>query len=332
MRRLLATFLLVSLITVGVLGFSFVLFIHLPYGQGGDFTIEPGKTVAQITDDLERHSLISSKRLFKLYVRVKGLDRKIRAGDYKYPPLMTPKALLGYLLKGDFARVRITIVEGWTAKQIAKYLADRELLSAESFLAAMRDPLLIQSLGLSTAVLEGYLYPDTYQIYRPKGPEEVVRKLVNRFHEVYYKESFVERAREVGMSDYDVLVLSSIVEKETGRVEERPLIASVFLNRLKKGIALASDPTVIYGLPNFDGNLRKIDLETASPYNTYLNPGLPPTPISNPGRDSLRAVLYPAESDYLYFVAKGDGSHEFSRTLEEHNKAVYQYQQAPYRN
>jgi UPF0755 protein len=190
-------------------------------------------------------------------------------------------------------------------------------------MALTADADLVASYEIDGPSLEGYLFPDTYFVSRDMAPRQIIDLMVKRFWEVYH--DLVEH-RQVEMPLRDVVTLASIVEKETGLPEERPVIASVFLNRLKRKMRLESDPTVIYGIKDFDGNLKKKDLDLPGPYNTYCHFGLPPGPIANPGRESLRAVLTPAETEYLYFVSKNDGSHHFSATLSEHNRAVARYQ------
>lgn len=199
------------------------------------------------------------------------------------------------------------------------------LVSAEAFLQAASDPGLIESLGIEGYPFEGYLFPETYNFPKGVTAEQIIKKMVDHFRSVFTP-AWTERAHAMGFTIHQVVTLASIVEKETSKPEERPLIASVFLNRLKRRMRLESDPTVIYGIKDFDGNLTRKDLRTMSPYNTYRIKGLPPGPIANPGRASIEAVLYPSEEPYLYFVSKNDGSHHFSPTLREHNRMVRRYQ------
>jgi UPF0755 protein len=180
-------------------------------------------------------------------------------------------------------------------------------------------------LGVNATTLEGYLYPDTYNFPRFTKPEEILRTMVARFHQFFTPEVKAQAAA-LNMTEHEVVTLASIIEKETGQEDERPLIAAVFQNRLKKKYPLQSDPTVIYDIPNFDGNLTRAQLTTSTPFNTYMHPGLPPGPIANPGIKSILAALHPAPVSYLYFVSKNDGSHQFSSTLTEHNQAVHHYQ------
>jgi UPF0755 protein len=205
-------------------------------------------------------------------------------------------------------------------------LAERGIIdNQEAFLSLAFSSDFAAGLGIAGDGVEGYLFPDTYLFSKEVAPAEVIKTMVENFKRVYAPD-FSLRAAELGMTDREVVTLASIIEKETGLAEERPLISAVFHNRLKLGIPLSSDPTVIYGIADFDGNLRKRDLEKKTPYNTYLIRGLPPGPIANPGRSSILAALYPAPVKYLYFVSRNDGSHHFSATIREHNEAVRRYQ------
>jgi UPF0755 protein len=213
-------------------------------------------------------------------------------------------------------------------------LENLNLVDRKAFLQKTSSAAFINALGLSQLAgqtLEGYLFPDTYHLLREMDPEEVIRMMVQQFRKVFGSD-FDQWASELGMPEREIVILASIIEKETSLSEEKPLIAAVFHNRLKKKIPLQSDPTVIYGIKNFNGNLTKEDLLRPTPYNTYLLSGLPPTPICNPGRDSLLAAVRPASVSYLYFVSKNDGSHHFSSDIEEHNRAVWKYQKYPRKN
>jgi UPF0755 protein len=237
---------------------------------------------------------------------------------------MTPVEILENLTKGNILTYSVTIPEGFTVMQIADLLQEMGLCDKEAFLSSVHESPM--GAGDKTAVtdLEGYLYPDTYKFARGVGPVSIVRMMTGRFREK--TRPYREKVEESGMAMNDIVTLASIVEKETGSAEERPVIASVFLNRLKKGMRLESDPTVIYGIEDFNGNLTREDLKKPGPYNTYTETGLPAGPIANPGIDSIRAVLYPSDTDFLFFVSKNDGTHYFSRTLSEHNRAVQTYQ------
>jgi len=325
-KRILGTFLVVFLVGSGVLALNLFIFFKTPYGEQNQiFEIKRGTPVNQIIQGLEAKGVISNAPFFKAFLLFKRAAAKIRAGDYLFEARLTPKQVLALLMKGDFVTHRITIPEGWTARQIADYLEKLHLVNSQAFLEKCSDVPFIRSLKLGVPYLEGYLFPDTYDLYQPKNEEQVLRKFVERFREIYQKQ-IAPYLTASGLSEYDLITLASIVEKETGKIEERPLIAAVLLNRLRKNMPLAADPVVIYGISNFNGNLTRKDLETAGPYNAYLNVGLPPTPISNPGLASLRAVLHPAQTDYLYFVSKNDGTHYFSTNFEEHSAAVRKYQ------
>lgn len=326
MTRLLVIFIFVVVVVVGVVAANMYVFLHTPSGETEQFVvIERGTSPNKILKELEEKGIISNDALFKMYLLLKHASGKIRAGEYHFPPRLMPSEVMDLLLKGDFAKRRVMIPEGWNTRDIAKYLGELKLVDPDLLLKKCSDPVFIQSLGFSTTSLEGYLFPDTYEIYKPKDEEEVLKKFVDRFREIYSKE-FETKAKERGLTQEQVVIIASIVEKETGHPDERPLIASVFFNRLKIDMPLASDPTIIYGIPNFNGNITREDLNRPSPYNSYVNRGLPPTAIANPGEASLKAVLYPAESEYLYFVSKNDGTHHFSKTEEEHKEAVRRYQ------
>jgi UPF0755 protein len=220
---------------------------------------------------------------------------------------------------------RLVLPEGLRMEEIAARIEAAGLGSAAAFLAVARDPASPAAFGVEGEDLEGYLFPETYALARGVPARDVARMMVEPFHSVWSTLEPSARARGVAMRE--VVVLASLVEKETGAPEERPLIASVFLNRLARGMRLETDPAVIYGIADFDGNLRRVHLEdAANPYNTYAHGGLPPGPIANPGAAALRAVVEPAQSDYLYFVAKKDGTHQVSRTYSEHVRAVNRFQ------
>jgi UPF0755 protein len=247
---------------------------------------------------------------------------------------MLPLEILNALTKGQVKRHLVTIPEGYTISQIAQLLEDLNLVEKKSFLQKTSSPVLINALGLSHLAgptLEGYLFPNTYHLYKEMDPEEVIQMMTHEFKKVFGPD-LANRTTELGISEREAVILASIIEKETALPEEKPLISAVFQNRLKKKIPLQSDPTVIYGIKNFNGNLTKEDLFRQTPYNTYLTIGLPPTPICNPGKDSLLAAVNPAPVPYIYFVSKNDGSHFFSSDIEEHNRAVWRYQKNQRKN
>ncbi|MCP9440734.1 MAG: endolytic transglycosylase MltG [Nitrospira sp.] len=292
--------------------------------------IPAGWTLQQVAALLEREQVIKSRWAFVWLARSQEADRKIQPGEYEVHAAMPPADILSKLVTGRVVLHSVTIPEGATIAQIADILSERNITDRAEFIRLVRDKSFIQTLKISAESLEGYLFPDTYRFARPTAAKEVIQTMVDQLDRVFSVE-WQGRAKELGMTMHQVLTLASVIEKETGSADERPHISSVFHNRLKKNIPLQSDPTVIYGLPHFDGNLRKKDLLHPSPYNTYRWVGLPPGPIANPGADSIRAALYPASTPHLYFVSKNDGTHYFSTTLVQHNKAVEQYQKRPFR-
>jgi UPF0755 protein len=284
----------------------------------------PFRAVVQI---LKNDGLLRSPSGFYLMARLMGVTGRVQAGEYELSTAMLPAVILHKLVTGDVVKYRFTIPEGYTIRQIARRLKEQDIIQdEEQFLAIAFSASFASSLGIEGRSVEGYLFPDTYLLPKGASSSDIIKTMVGKFKQVYGPD-FAQRAAELGMTDREIVTLASIIEKETGLSEERPFISAVFHNRLKRGIPLCSDPTVIYGIPDFDGNLRKSDLQKRTPYNTYLSKGLPPGPIANPGRSSILAALYPAPVQYLYFVSRNDGSHYFSNTLREHNQAVWQYQQ-----
>jgi UPF0755 protein len=287
--------------------------------------IPPGAGVRQVAGILAKEGIISDPEKFRYLVRWRGVSGRLQAGEFDFQPGLRPEAVLERLVAGQPVLYRITVPEGYTLVQIAGLLDQKGIWSGEKFLIAARDPGFTASLGIPHPSLEGYLFPETYSFPRSAGEAEIVRAMVHRMEKEFTPESEAAMTA-LGFSRHEALTLASIVEKETGLAYERPLVASVFLNRLQRGMRLQSDPTVIYGLPNYDGNLRKPDLETWTPYNTYRIAGLPPGPIANPGSASIHAVLHAPKTNYLFFVARGDGSHEFSVSYRDHTRAVDRFQ------
>ena len=289
------------------------------------FTVAPGEPLGAIARQLEEGGLVRSARAVEWIARLRGLDGSLRTGEYALSAAWSPGTILSHLASGETINYPVVLPEGFTAAQIGARLASSGLVDAEAFAAAVRDPELIASLGIQAQSLEGYLFPETY--FFPKGlrADEMVRILVQPFLAVWREIEPLATAQ--GLSQHELVTLASIVEKETGVPEERALVAAVFRNRLLRRMRLESDPTVIYGITKFDGNLRRKDLEDAgNRYNTYRIAALPPGPIASPGEASLRAVVAPAKSKHLYFVARNDGTHAFSNTFREHARAVELYQ------
>ena len=332
-----STHLLRNRLTYFVIGLVFLIGIFLfvgfgyylshPAEEGGNeqiFLVRDGSTLNEVAGELESKKIITGKPLFLLWARLMGYSRSIKAGEYCLSSGMPPLKILEVLSKGAVITHPITIPEGFTIEQIGELLEEKGLVNIEEFLAVTGDPDVAKRYGISGHSLEGYLYPDTYHFGRGLSPASIVEVMIKHFWEV--TGPLREKIEQSGMTIEEVITLASIVEKETGRAEERPIIASVFLNRLKKRMRLESDPTVIYGIKDFSGNLKKKHLTQRTPYNTYVIRGLPPGPIANPGKEAIEAVLFPANTNFLYFVSKNDGSHYFSKTLTEHNKAVQKYQ------
>jgi UPF0755 protein len=293
--------------------------------------IRKGMPLSKISAMLEQEGIIKNRRFFVAIATILGKKAGIKAGEYEFHTQMLPLEVLGILAKGQVKLHLVTIAEGFTLNQIAQFLEESNIVDRHAFLKKASSPVFISSLDLPAeagSTLEGYLFPDTYHLFKGMDPEQVIQIMVRQFKKVFNPD-LANRASLLGISQRETVILASIIEKETSLSEEKPIISAVLHNRLKKRIPLQSDPTVIYGIKNFDGNLTKEDLLRPSPYNTYLVNGLPPTPICNPGKDSILAALYPAPVPYLYFVSKHDGSHYFSADFEEHNQAVWKYQKYP---
>lgn len=284
-----------------------------------------GESLTSLADRLEQQGIIADFKYFKLLALLRGDDKKLKAGEYALSASMTPNQVLDVLVDGRTYLHHLTIPEGFTLKQIAQEVNRNELGQADEFIALATDPEFVSVLGIQAQSLEGYLFPDTYFFPKGTSTETLIIKMVERFKE-QFTDQWHDRAKELNRSIHEIVTLASIIEKETGAEFERPLIASVFHNRLKKNMRLESDPTVIYGIADFDGNIKRKHLRELTPYNTYRIKGLPPGPIANPGREAIKAALYPAETDYLFFVSKKDNTHHFSKTIQEHQKAVRKYQ------
>ncbi len=281
-------------------------------------------TIARQLHDL---GLVHHPLAFRALARVRGAGGRLKAGEYSLSGPLSLEGILDALVRGDVARRDLTVLEGRSLDEVAALVAG-EGLDLGTFLAAARDPSPVRDLDPAAADLEGYLFPDTYDLPQsPEAPRSLVRLMTQRFRQVIVPE--LERIAEKGLTVREVVTLASIVELETARAIERPRIAAVFLNRLEKGMPLQTDPSIIYALRKagrWDGNIRKRDFDIDSPYNTYRRAGLPPGPLGSPGREAIRAVLEPAETRDLYFVSRNDGTHEFSETLTAHNRAVNRYQ------
>jgi len=296
-----------------------------PDGGAQIVAVPQGQRFKTTAKDLHTRGIIGSVFKFNLYARVKGYDKKIKAGEYHLSAAQSPREILDVIVSGKVRFYKITIPEGYNLVQIADLIPAAGLGSAADFLTSARDKALARKFGIEADSFEGYLFPDTYHFPKGARVEGIIEVMVKRFRQVLTPE-WERRAGEKKLTVHQAVTLASIIEKETGAPSERPIISSVFHNRLKKGMRLASDPTVIYGIKDFSGNLTRRDLRTWTPYNTYKIKGLPPGPIANPGEKSLEAALFPARTDYLFFVSKRDGTHQFSTNYKDHEKAVRKYQ------
>ncbi len=292
---------------------------------GEIFVVARGQNFLTTADTLYKSGLIKNPYKFRLLARIRGFDKEVQAGEYLLSSNMSPNTILEMLVQGKVNLHKITIPEGSNIYQIAALTAEAGFNAKEEFVQAATNAEFALKKGIEADTFEGYLFPDTYYFPKEATPEKMVSRMVARFWSAF-KPEWKERSQELGLTIHEIVTLASIIEKETGAAFERPIISSVFHNRLKKGMRLESDPTVIYGLKNFDGNLTRKHLSTRTPYNTYKIKGLPLGPIANPGIASLEAALYPADTDYLFFVSKKDTTHKFSTNLKDHKKAIRKYQ------
>lgn len=289
-----------------------------------DFTVKAGSTLRSASRQIEEAGVAMPAWQFTLLGRALGKAAEIKAGSYQLAEGVTPLKLLEKLTRGDVTQAEIVLLEGWTFRQMRAALDAHAHVRHDT--AGLTERQIMEKLG-AEGTAEGRFFPDTYLFAKGSSDLEVLKRSYRQMEKLLLTEWGRRQANLPYASPYEALIMASIVEKETGQSQDRAQIASVFINRLKKGMLLQTDPTVIYGLgERFDGNLRKRDLQTDGPYNTYTRTGLPPTPIAMPGLASIQATLHPARTDAYYFVARGDGSSQFSRTLEEHNRAVAKYQ------
>lgn len=288
-------------------------------------TIQENKNFKEVAKQLEAEGVVASKKFLVLLARITGADRKMQAGEYLLHTSMLPLEILDIIKNGKVYQHKITIPEGYNIKQIGRLLEEEGFTEYKDYLKIVHNKEFIQTFGIEGESLEGHLFPETYFFSKNQELEEIISAMVSKFFSVYSPE-FENRARQLGMSMKEVITLASIIEKETSSKDEMPIVSAVYHNRLKKGMPLQSDPTVIYGIRNYNGNVTKKDLQTKTAYNTYRIKGLPSGPIANPGRMAIYSALYPADSPYLYFVSMNNGQHFFSTNLKDHNRAVWKYQ------
>lgn len=313
-------------ISGGLLGIGYwYLTRPLPLNTPQEYLLEPGRSVQGIARELERLGVLNEHYSLPILARLTDRDNRIKAGSYDLSPPLSLFDLLNKLTQGDVNQSQISFIEGWNFSQIRQALARNPALKHDS--QHLSDTALLQALNIQAVHPEGLFFPDTY-FFAAGSSELTVLRRAHKLHQQALAQAWEKRDPNTPYrTPYEALIMASIVEKETAKASERPQIAGVFLNRLQTGMRLQTDPTVIYGLGStFSGNLRKIDLQTDTPYNTYTRHGLPPTPIAMVGHAALYAALHPQTTNALYFVAKGDGSHQFSATLDAHNRAVNRYQ------
>jgi len=328
MFRALKYLLLVGFVAVCAAAGALWRFAHTPLQMGApavEFTIPPGNSLRAAARTIARAGVKMSPWAFEALARVRRTPNEIKAGSYEVPAGITPLDLLAKLRRGDVVLAEIVLLEGWSFRQVRDALDAHPHVKHDT--KGFSDADVLRRIEAKRDNAEGLFFPDTYRFAKGATDLEILRAAF-RAMEKRLEAAWAQRQSDLPFkSSYEALILASIVEKETGRADDRGLVAAVLVNRLRGGMKLQADPTVIYGLGDrFDGNLRKRDLVSDTPYNTYTREGLPPTPIALPGLASLEAVTNPVRTDALYFVARGDGTSEFSRTLEEHNRAVTKYQ------
>ncbi len=341
LKRILLIIVFIALVATVVAVYATNKYLDTPLlieGEGVDISLVRGGSLGTVSYSLAEQGVLSYPVWLKIYSRLTGRGISIKAGDYFLTQGTTPRVLLDKLESGDVKYYQLTLVEGWNLQQVLQALKTQQYLvdqlaevnapQLSSMLNLVADDSHILAVELSQTSMEGLFFPDTYRYHGAATNVDVLEQAYQRMQQVL-EEEWANRQPDLPYDNaYQALIMASLVEKETGAASERPEIAGVFVRRLNKGMRLQTDPTVIYGLgTDFDGNLRSRHLKDASNlFNTYRHHGLPPTPIALAGREAIHAALHPAEGDTLYFVAKGDGTHYFSRTLEEHQKAVRKYQ------
>jgi UPF0755 protein len=322
---------LCTVLGIGFMAAAFVVYFlyqGAPEGEFKEILIQKGSSIAQVTQTLNENNIITHPVLFKALLRITKGERRVRAGEFRFHSGMSAMDALKVLYFYEPIVHQITIPEGYSVKQIAEVLAAANLVKADNFVSKALSSDYAKKYHLESPNLEGYLFPDTYTLSRVDSEDKIIDQMVQNFLKKTGPQ-LREEAKKIGMTLESVVTLASIVEKETGNSQERPLVASVFHNRLKKGMRLQSDPTTIYSIPDYKGNITKADLLRYHPYNTYTIPALPPGPIASPGLAAISAVLKPAQTDYLFFVASPQGNHVFSKTYEQHSRQVTTNQVAP---
>jgi len=326
MRRFLLIFIILIFLLVGgaVTAGWWLLTTPVTPPDAVSFDVTPGSSLQRVARHLEEQGVISHSLLLRLLAKWHEQEQQIQAGRYTFVAPATADEVLQRLVRGDVDRVSLTIPEGYNLQQIIDRIDEAGYGEASRLWQLAQDQEFIASLGIEADSLEGYLFPETYRFVPGTTETALLRMMVEQLHRNLSAEKR-EAASGLGLSLHEHVTLASLIEKETGIVAEMPLISSVFHNRLAINMRLQTDPTVVYGVEDYTGTITRRHLNTPTPYNTYIIYGLPPGPIASPGRAALHAAVFPEDSDYYYFVSRGDGSHHFSRTLREHNNAVQKY-------
>lgn len=327
MLRVTGVLLLLGLVAAGGAAWWTWRVLHTPVpppAPGVVVVVPPGETFRAVTTRLHDAGVLPHPLVLRIYARVAGGDRSVRSGEFRFDTPLSPIEMLALLQSSTDTGRQVTIPEGLTAEQIATLLEERGYGGRDAFRCAMEDPQLLLEFALPATGVEGFLFPDTYSFDLTTPPVDIIRTMLQHFRT--QAASLAAQREAAGMSELAMVTLASVIERETGHPDERPLISGVFHNRLRLGMPLQSDPTVLYGRGDGRGPITRSDLAAPHPYNTYVFRGLPPGPIANPGRAALEAAVAPARTSALYFVSRNDGSHAFSDSLEEHNRAVRRYQ------
>ena len=319
---------ILAAVVLGILLAFYSLILLWPQGNPYDsvkVTIPKGASLKEVSTTLQDYNIIRNERSFLLAVKTLGYEKDMPAGRFKLVKASTNFDIIDQLVNGIQVNKRVTILEGWTIDVIAKELHDKIGIDQDEFKSACTNELLLWKWGISEKTVEGYLFPNTYLFSEEEDVQDIIGRMINEYKQRITIE-FRDRMKELDMEEKEIITLASIIEGEAIYDKERAIISGVYHNRLNIGMRLQADPTIQYIINDSPRRLLNKDLKIKSPYNTYLNKGLPPGPINNPGIESIKAALYPAETDYIYFVARGDGYHTFSRTKEEHNIAKRKFQ------
>ena len=319
---------ILAAVVLGILLAFYSLILLWPQGNPYDsvkVTIPKGASLKEVSTTLQDYNIIRNERSFLLAVKTLGYEKDMPAGRFKLVKASTNFDIIDQLVNGIQVNKRVTILEGWTINVIAKELHDKIGIDQDEFKNACTNELLLWKWGISEKTVEGYLFPNTYLFSEDEDVQDIIGRMITEYKQRITIE-FRDRMKELGMEEKEIITLASIIEGEAIYDRERAVISGVYHNRLNIGMRLQADPTIQYIIDDSPRRLLNKDLKIKSPYNTYLNKGLPPGPINNPGIESIKAALYPAETDYIYFVARGDGYHTFSRTKEEHNIAKRKFQ------